>query len=174
MEHNVHLVDILNEQGVVVGNKRRIDIRKPHDIYHTIHVVLITPRGEVVASTIPVREDLPNLYAGKIGTTVATIRRTGETAFEAGQRAVSRELFIDKMPLNLLGERMYSLPSQRHNFMTTYYGVAEVPESYSLLDIDGLIVMTPREIDRLIKEEPDEIADSLIAVWQDYRTKLPI
>lgn len=174
MEHNVHLVDLLDDQGTIIGTKRRIDIKKPQDIYHTIHVLLVTPRGEVVVSTIPVREDLPNLYAGKVGTTVATIRRTDETPFEAGQRAVSRELFIDKMPLKQLGERMYHMPTQRSNFMTTFYGISEVPESYSLLDIDSLIVMTPREIDRLIKQDPDDVAESFIAVWQDYRDKLPI
>lgn len=174
MQHNVHQVDILNEQGAIISTKRRIDVQKTRDIYHTIHVLLVTPLGEVVVSTIPLREDLPNLYAGKIGTTVATIRRTGESASEAAQRAVSRELFIDEMPLTRVGERMYRLPSQRLNFMTVFYGVTDVPESYSLLDIDSLIVMSPKEIDRMIRDNPDEVAESLTAVWQDCRAALPI
>ena len=174
MEHNMHLVDILDERGAVVGTKRRIDIRKPQDIYHTVHILLVTPRGEIVVSTIPVREDLPNLYAGKIGTTVATIRRTEETAFQAGQRAVSRELFIDHMPLNQVGERIYHLGDSRTNLITLFYGVAEAPESYSLLDIDSLIVLSPREIDLMIEHSPDDVADSLAAVWHDYRRHLPL
>ena len=104
MEHGAHLVDILDETGQIVSNKRRMDVRKPHDIYHTIHILLITPRGEIVLSTIPVREDLPNINAQRMGTTVATIRRTGETAEEAAERSMSRELFIDHMPLKLVGE----------------------------------------------------------------------
>lgn len=174
MEHNMHMVDILSSKGAIVGTKRRIDILKPQDIYHTIHVLLITPRGEIVASTIPVREDLPNLYAGKLGTTVATIRRSHESAFRAGQRAVSRELFIDNIQLNQLGEGMFRLAPDRLNYITAYYAVSEATESYSLLDIDSLVIVGPRDIDNMIKQNPDDLADSFVAIWRKYRGRLPI
>lgn len=170
----MHLVDILDPDGAIVGVKRRIDIKKPQDIYHTIHVILITPRGEIVLSDIPLREDLPNLYAMKKGTTVATIRRTNENATAAAERCVSRELFIDHMRLTLLGERMYQMPTQRYNFMTTYYGISEPPESYSLIDIAGLEVVTPKELDAMIERAPDTVAESLTAVWHEYRQLMPI
>lgn len=174
MQHDFYPVDLLNEEGVVVGSKPRYQINKLEDIHHTTHVILITPRGEVVMSIIPVREDLPNVYANKLGTTVATIRRSGESALHAAQRSVSRELFIDDMPLTLLGERFHPLPPMKDNLLTVYYGISEVPESYSLLDIDGLIVMSPREIDAKLETSPDDYARSFIEVWKAYRQKLPI
>lgn len=174
MEHNAHHVDILDTTGAIIGSKRRIDVQKPFDIYHTVHILLITPRGEVVLSNIPVREDLPNLYAQRMGTTAATIRRTDETASEAAERCATRELFIDHMPMSFIGEHMYTLPQNRHNFMSIFCGVADPPESYSLLDLDGLVVVTPKDLDRMISQHPEKIADSLIAIWHEYRSKLPI
>src|SRR5688572_21475881 len=115
MEHSAHQVDILDKQGRVVGQKLRRDIDKLNDIHHSVHVFLITPQGELVLSAIPAREDLPNLYPRKLGTTVATIRRSGETAQQAAVRSLARELFIDKAPVNLLGEKMFQLP-ERLNF----------------------------------------------------------
>jgi hypothetical protein len=174
MEHASYPVDILDETGVVIDSKPRNEIHKPHDIYHTIHVILITPRGELVLSTIPVREDLPNLYARLIGTTMATIRRSGETAREAALRGMSRELFIDDMSLRMLGEDMYDLPDNRKNLITAYYGVSEPPESFSILDIESLVVMSSRQMRWLAEHQPEELAPTLLAIWHKYHTKLPI
>lgn len=174
MQHDFHPVDILDKTGKIISQKPRNKVDKSVDIFHTAHVILITPRGEVVMSIIPLREDLPNVYANKLGTTVATIRRSNETILQAAKRSVSRELFIDEMPLTLLGEQFHSLPPMRDNLLTAYYGISEVPETYSLLDIDGLIVMAPREIDAKIEDDPDAFAGSFIAVWDTYRKKLPI
>lgn len=167
-------VDLLDKDGKVVGQKPRYQINKPHDIYHTIHIILITPRGELVLSTIPVREDLPNYYARKVGTTVATIRRHGESALQAARRAISRELFIDEMPLTEVGGQMFTHEGGMTNFATLFYGIAEPPESYSVLDIDSLVVMPPREFKNLLEEEPDDVAASLIDLWRNYNQKLPL
>lgn len=167
-------VDLLDKDGKIVGKKQRYQIQKPQDIYHTTHIILITPRGELVLSTIPVREDLPNLYARKIGTTVATIRRSGETALEAAQRSMSRELFIDEMPLTEVGEQMFHHAGGHTNFVTFYYGIAEPPESFSVLDIESLVVMTPHQLKDIIENEPEELAASLIDIWDAYNQRLPL
>jgi len=175
MQHDFHPVDLLNEKSEIIGQKPRRDIDKLVDIFHTIHVLLVTPLGEVVMSVIPVREDLPNVYANKLGTTVATIRRTEETDNQAAVRAVARELFIDDMPLTKLGSTYYDqLPPTPGSLFSVYYGISDVPESYSMVDIDGLIVMSPHEIDELINTDPHSLAYSFLKVWKDYRDKLPL
>jgi len=175
MQHDFYPVDLLDMNGDIVGTKVRKDINKLVDIFHTVHIILITPKGEVVMSVIPVREDLPNVYGGKMGTTVATIRRHEESDDHAADRAVSRELFIDHMPLKKLDTCFYSqMPPKPAALFSIYYGVSEAPESYSLLDIDGLIVMTPGEIDRMIEQEPETVAYSFLQIWKDYRGKLPL
>ena len=175
MQHDFHPVDLLNEHQEIIGQKTRRDIDKLVDIFHTIHILLITPLGEIVMSVIPLREDLPNVYADKLGTTVATIRRTDESDDEAAVRAVARELFIDDMPLTKLGTKYYEhLPPTPGSLFSVYYGVSDVPESYSMVDIDGLIVMSPTEIDALIENDPHSLAYSFLKIWKDFRDKLPL
>jgi len=174
MEHGAHLVDVLDKTGAIISSKRRSDVDKSVDIYHGVYIFLITPRGEVVLSTIPVREDLPNLYAQRLGAPAATIRRSGETAEEAADRCATRELFIDQLPLKLVGEKMYHLSSDRYVYASVFCAIAEAPLNYSLIDIESFLVVTPREIDAMIEHHPEKIAETFIAFWHDYRKKLPL
>jgi hypothetical protein len=173
MEHSAHYVDILNERGVVVGKKLRRDINKLKDIYHSVHVFLVTPKGELVLGIIPAREDLPNLYARRLGTAVATIRRTGETAENAATRALARELFIEEGDIKLLGQKLFKLPEQL-NYITAFYIVADPPPTFSVLDIDKLAVITPSELRKAIKENSNDIAPTLVALWNEFGHKLPL
>jgi hypothetical protein len=150
MEHAAHQVDILDTHGNVVGTKPRREIDKTKDVYHTVFVFVITPRGELVLSVIPPREDLPNLYARQMGTTIATIRRTGETAAQAARRGVQRELFIDKADIKLLGQMMIRTPEGLQCLATAYSMVGEPPATYSVIDIDTLVVVTPQQLRGLL------------------------
>lgn len=174
MEHAAHLVDILNEEGKVVGQKHRRDVNKNDDIYHVVFVLLITPRGELVLGVIPPREDLPNLFTRQMGTTVATIRRSGETSDEAARRSVDRELFIDKADLKFLGEQTIDLPGSSRKFMSAYYLIGEPPGTFSVIDIDTLVVVTPQQLRGLLLSHADEVAPTLRIFWDSYHTKLPI
>ncbi len=173
MEHSAYYVDILDSTGKIVGKKLRRDIDKLEDIHHAIHVMLITPRGELVLGVIPAREDLPNLYPRRLGTTVATIRRSGETADSAALRALARELFIEEGDIKMMGEKMFRLP-ERLNYITAYYIVADPPPSYSVLDIDTLAVATTNELRAAMENRPDSIAPTLKVIWDEFGTKLPV
>ena len=173
MEHAAHEVDILNEAGKVIGTKRRRDIDKAHDIFNTVYVFLITPTGEVVLTNIPEREDLPNLFAGKLGTPVATIRRSHETAAHAAQRGVARELFIDEADVHFIDESMREL-SGRKSLASVFSMVGEPPRTYSKTDIGGLVTITPKELDRQMQESPENFAPSLQELWHSYRSELPV
>jgi len=173
MEHSAYYVDILGQDGLVTGKKLRRDVDKLKDIHHSVHVLLVTPKGEVILGVIPAREDLPNLYSRKLGSTVATIRRSGETAKKAAIRALGRELFIEDADVTLLGEKMFKLP-ERLNFITAYYIVADPPPSYSVLDIDTLAVITANELRDIIKNKPDQLAPTLLAIWEEFGHRLPV
>jgi hypothetical protein len=174
MEHAAYMVDVLDARGKVVGHKPRRAINKTQDIHHTIFTILITPRGELVLSVIPPREDLPNLYARQIGATVGTIRRTDETSLHAAHRGLSRELFIDGGEVQFLGRRMMHLPDGAQMLATTYYLVADPPATFSLLDIDTLVVITPRQIRGMLLDHPHELAPTFRELWKTYHHKLPI
>lgn len=174
MEHSAALVDILNKNGLVVGQKSRQAIQKEKDIFNAVYTFLVTPRGELVLSIIPPREDLPNLYARQLGVPVGTIRRHGETTLHAARRGLSRELFIDNASVHLLGQEMLHPDDGRSVYATVYYLIGEAPSTYSIIDIDTLAVLTPKQLQALINKHPEEVAPTLRAMWQKYRQKLPI
>jgi hypothetical protein len=174
MEHAAHMVDILDEKGKIVGQKHRRDINKNDDIYHVVFVLLITPKGELVLGVIPAREDLPNIFTRQMGTTVSTIRRSDETALEAAKRSVERELFIDQADLQFLGEQIFDLPGSARKFVSCYYLVADPPSTFSVIDIDTLVVVTPQQLRGLLLSHGDEVAPTLRMFWESYHSKLPI
>lgn len=174
MEHGAYFVDIFDQHGHLAGQKRRRDIDKSKDIYHTIYIFLITPEGEVVLAHIPEREDLPNMYAGQIGASVATIRRHDESTIRAAQRAAARELFIDDAEVHELGEEMLVLDDGHRTLASVFYLVSEPPETFSKTDLAGFEVMTPAKVSRELQEHPEKFAPTMQNLWQKYVKSLPI
>jgi len=174
MEHGNHLVDIVNEKGQVIGQKLRRDIDKTVDIYHSIHILLITPWGELVFAAIPSRKDFPNLYANQLGVPVATIKRSNETADQAALRALSRELFIDGAEIYHLGDKFHKLSDGHQTFLSAYYLIGSPPQTYSKTDIDGFTVMSPTELRKQLWEKPEQFAPILRAFWETYHEQLPL
>src|SRR6266536_2001882 len=109
MDHGDYLVDILDAKGHVVAQKPRPSVNKRLDRYRTVHVLMLTPAGELVLSQISERQDLPNIYARRLGTTVATIRRSGENAERAARRALEREIFLRAVPVRVLEKARLTL-----------------------------------------------------------------
>jgi len=174
MEHGRHPVDLVDENGLVVGSKLRRDIDKSRDVYHVVYIVLVTPVGQVVMGKIPARTDLPNLYADQLGAPAATIRRSGESPLAAARRCIERELFIDGAKVVPVGGGLFTLDDGRQTYVSVYYLVAEPPESYSNTDIGELVTFTPREVRERIEHHPEEFAPTFIELWRRYQDRLPL
>lgn len=173
VEHGDYLVDIFNMDGQVVDQKPRRLVDKTADCYNGVHVLVVTPWGELVISHIPSREELPNLYADLYGTTLATIRRSHETAEEAAHRALKRTLFMDPpAPVQPLGEAWTVLSDGRKSLISAYQMVAEVPVTYNNLDIAGQIIMMPDHFEAMLAARPERFAPTLQAIWEQFGDKL--
>ncbi len=157
-----------------MGQKRRKDIDKSRDIYHAVFVLVITLAKEVVLSRIPARADLPNLYAERLGATVATIRRHNETAVEAARRALAREIHYEDSAPQYLGSQFLTLADGHKTFASAYYLVSEAPTTFSGTDIAGLTLVTAGELDDGIPARPERFAPTLEAIWRLYRERLPV
>lgn len=173
MEHGSHRVDLVDENGLVVGSKPRREIDKSHDVYHVVYVMLVTPEGELVLSRIPKREDLPNLYAGKLGSPAATIRRSDESPMSAAQRAAARELYIDNAAVVPVGGGLFDTDG-RQSYVSVYYAVASAPDVYSATDIADLVTIAPREFRKTVEETPQDLAPNLLELWRRYEKRLPL
>lgn len=174
MEHANHLVDIVNQHGEPVGQKRRRDINKQVDVHHSVQTLLVTPDGKVVLTKILRRDDLPNIYADKLGLPVATIRRSSETADQAAMRSLSRELFIDGAEIFHLGDKFFTLSDGRQTYLSGYYLVGTPPQTFSKTDLGGLVVLDPTEVHRDIQQQPERFAPTFVAFWQEFGEQLPL
>ena len=174
MEHGRHLVDLVDENGLVVGTKQRRDIDKNRDTYHTVFTVLVTPVGQIILARIPDRRDLPNLYVGQLGAPAATIRRSGESPLSAAQRSVARELYIDEGKVVPVGGGLLDLEGGRQVYVSLYYMVANQPETFSSTDIGELMIFNPRELRERIAEHPEEFAPTMLKLWDRYQDRLPL
>ena len=152
-------IDILDQQGNIVGSKLRRDVVKGKDIYHAVYCVLITPDDRLAVSRIANRPDLPNLHAGSLGCTAATIRRTGETGDQAMQRALAGELGLKSQP-ELLSEEVIAVDNT-YRKIGLYKVVAKVPETYSQQDIDEIVSYSKEEFAQLLDSEPEKVTPLL-------------
>ena len=174
MEHQFQSVDILDETGKVIGHKQRRELDKRVDIYHAVYILLITPEHKMALSIIPAREDLPNLYANQYGSTMATIRRSGETSAHAAARGVAHELFMEDVGLTFIGEGMEKIEDGRSTFMSFFTLHSDVPESYSLLDIERIELFNRQEFKTLLEHDAKQIAPTLRLLWKKYGNELPV
>ena len=168
----MHLVDLVNDDGAVVGAKKRHDIQKLTDLYHTIFTILITPEKQLVLSKVPARTDLPNLYVGQLGCTLATIRRHDETSDEASLRSLENELYLKDITASKLGEYFQVLPDGQRTYISIYYVIHAVPSDFSHNDIEGLQLLTHQELVEAMGKSPDTFAPSFLAAWERFNKDL--
>lgn len=168
MDKGKYNIDILNQQEDIVDKKPRVDVVKGVDIYHAVYVVLVTPRGEVALSKIANRADLPNVHHGAFGCTAATIRRSGETAEQAAERAVNDELHIDETP-ELVYQGMQAVDGT-HRLVGLYKIVAEPPTSYSKIDIDEIVTFSQPEFEAALKDTSGTITPMLRLFWKKHQS----
>jgi hypothetical protein len=174
MEHASQQVDLVDENGSVVGAKPRRDIVKGVDLYHTVFTILITPDKQIVLSKIPVRSDLPNLYAGLLGCTVATIRRHGESPEEASSRSLNNELNLKDVTTLKLGEGFEMLGDGQRVCMSVYYSMHSEPNDVSHTDIESVRSFTRQELVQALEDHRNVFTPSFLRVWEKYGKDLEL
>ena len=83
-------VQLVNEEGQIVGYKDRQAIDRHHDFLHSVLVLAKTADEKFLLSFIPTEKHLP-LFAGKLGASAATFAREHESAEQAARRLPPRE-----------------------------------------------------------------------------------
>jgi hypothetical protein len=174
MKHGDFFIDLVDDKGRSVGKKLRRQVDKYSDLFNGVYVLMITPRGELVLGSITEREDLPNIYAHKLGVTVAAIRRSDETPVQAARRALKRELLMNKAEVHLLGEQLVEMVDHRRVYLSAFYLVCEPPSAYSTVDIDGLSPIYADRFREALTANPDRFAPTLQSLWEHYESDLPI
>lgn len=97
----MEIIDILDNNGNVIGNKERFEIYKDGDIHRTVHIWIINDNNEILLQKrSPKKETFANLWA--ISTAGHVMSK--ETSYDAAIRELKEELNQDvkKEELKLL------------------------------------------------------------------------
>ena len=174
MDEGVFLVDLVNENGEAVGQKRHSDLDHTKDIFHAVHVLMITPAGEVVLSSGSNVQNPKADNAGKFGSTAIAIRRSEENADAAAIRALSRELFITEAELHWVGDKFNTFADGRQNFTSIYFLVGDMPKKIKKQPGGKLKALSGKRIKKEILDKPENFAPSFIRLWETYSAQLPL
>ncbi|MCR4311662.1 MAG: NUDIX domain-containing protein [Candidatus Uhrbacteria bacterium] len=170
--HEDYEVEILDGHGKPIAVKRRKDIDKTKDILHVVYIFVVTPEGKLILSRIPRDPTKKNLFAGKLGVTVATIIRHEEKHRDAAKRAAKRELGLKKPDLTFLGETLEIITGVPKRLIAAYVCTASEKDIKPNRELsDELIAVTGKELDRLI-EKRKELAPTLLVFWDKYNASI--
>ena len=172
MDHQDFLVTVYNDQGEPISSKKRRDINKQQDIIECVEVMVITSNDEVVLSLILNNQD--NVYPGKFGAAVATIRREQESELEAAKRALKDEMFIEEAVPIFLGRSFFRGDLNLKKWLTVFVLQTDVDITKFNVNRTGrLVVKSFAEIKEKM-ESPNDLAGTFKEIWNLYYDQLLI
>lgn len=167
-----HLVDILNEQGQVIGQKRRSEIDRFADILHSAFVLLVTSKARIMIVKIADGSVPKNPFAGLWGCSAATFVRSGEAAITAAERSLYSDLGImgELIPLS---EEMVVWPNgmkRKASVFTCQYDKDDfVPRKEA---VETWKQMTQSSIENAMRLNPQEFAPSFVSFYESHHRRL--
>ncbi|OGC81840.1 MAG: hypothetical protein A2V81_03300 [Candidatus Abawacabacteria bacterium RBG_16_42_10] len=167
-----NLIDILDEKGHMIGQKKREDIDRYHDILPAVHVIVITPKKEIVLVGIAQHPDQKRTWIGKLGNSAATFIRHGETDEEAALRALKNDLNISGVDLEILGKKLYTLSEGIRRMVTTFMCEFAGPFTFNPNEVLDLHMFNKEELMKEMSNQQN-FAPTFLAMWEDYQNKLP-
>ncbi len=145
MQDHDALIAIYNEQGEIIGTKKRIDVDKKRDILRSVNILLINPEGKIFV-TQPVNPVFPGTW----GCAAAGLVRYQENPEDAALRTVKKELTIT-IPLISLGETFFT-HSPIRRFTHMFFGITDTPVRINPGDATKGTWMEQKEVERKIKK----------------------
>ena len=81
---------------------------------------------------------------------------------------------MEDVDLTFIGEGMEKIEDGRSTFMSIFVMRSDVPDSYSLLDIERLELFNRQEFEELLKNDAVQAAPTLRLLWKKYGKRLPV
>lgn len=139
------LIEIVDEKGKSLGHKQRKDVDKRRDILKAVYILVENDSGRVLLT----RSSSDPLYPNKWGCSAAGLIRHEETAKQAAERTLRRELNISAN-LEEMGSGFYNFSGVKR-WMWMYRVKAKVMRQ-NLRDSDELSWFSVGDARLLIKE----------------------
>lgn len=172
MDHHDFPVTIYDQNGNKIGTKKRREVNKFCDIIECVEVLIFTPNKKIVLTRILNKPS--EVYAGKLGVPVASIRRDDETEIDTAKRAMKDELLLEHVEPIFVGRDFLTMETGINKWLTVFYVVTDIDlENFNTERIGTLSLYSVAEVENLITENID-VAGTLTSIWKKYKTVFPV
>jgi hypothetical protein len=86
----------------------------------------------------------------------------------------SRELFVDDVQPELIGESMEEFEGGRKQIVSFFTLESEMPDEFSLTDVQQLRPMSRAEIETKLEHKPTQFAPTFRRIWEKYSLMIRI
>lgn len=156
------IFDVVNERDEVVDRKPRSEVHRMGLLHRAVHVLVFNSRGQIFLQKRSMKKDRqPGLWDSSASGHVDS----GEDYDTTAVREVWEEigLRLDKVPKRLF--KIDACEETDQEFVWVYRCESEGPFKLHPEEIDKGDWFTPEEVNRWMKEKPEEFASALLYIW---------
>ena len=163
------IFDVVDESDRVIGSERRSVVHAKGLRHRAVHVLLSNRDGEVFLQLrSPTKDQAPNRWDSSCSGHLDS----GEDYDDAAYREVGEELGVRMPPCSLRRIlKLEACPQTGNEFVWIYEGRHDGPFTLHPKEISGGRFLGPAEIDRAIREKPEEFSRAFAYVWERSRDR---
>ena len=163
------LFDVVDENDRVTGQAVRRDVHARGWRHRAVHLLVVSMAGQVFLHK---RSKTKDLFPGVWDSSAAGHVGAGEDYDETARRELEEELGCrPERPL----KRLFKIEARKETgqeFVWVYRAESEGPFTLQVEEIECGDWFSPAEIDRWIKEKPEELAPAFLFIWPRARAML--
>lgn len=161
-------VDIFDEQGNPIGTKPYTEVDRKTDVLHCVQTLLLSPGRQIALNVLPAKSP----WAGRLGTTVGTIVRSGEATEVAAARGLRKELGIEEPNLRYLGKSFEIMENGVKRWLSAYVCLHQ--GEISLNPEDGALkLLSKEEFLAALGGDRTQFSPSFLALYEKYHSQFP-
>lgn len=162
---DAEILSVVNEEDLVVGQRRRDEIHNLNLFHRSIHVLIFNPKGEIFLQQRGLlKQENPGLWSSSVSGHVDA----GESYDVACLREIEEEVGIK---INYIPEKLFKLQASKitaNEFSWIYYLETEQVLNPNLSEIEKAKWYSKDSLENFINNNPDEVADLFIHIWKKY------
>ena len=156
------LFDVVNENDEVIGQRPRREVHRLHLLHRAVHILVVNSAGQVFLQKRSLKKDSA---PGAWDSSASGHLEVGESYDDAALRELHEEIGLrPSQPLEKLF-RILACRETGFEFVWVYRCRSEGPLKLNPEEIDEGGWFEPAQVERWIKDRPNEFASTLPLIW---------
>lgn len=162
---DAEILSVVNEEDLVIGQRRRDEIHSLNLFHRSIHVLVFNSNGEIFLQQRGLlKQESPGLWSSSVSGHVDA----GESYDVACIREIEEEIGIK---INYIPKKLFKLKPSKltaNEFSWVYYLETDQLLNPNLSEIEMGKWFSKENLDYFILNNQDKVADLFIHIWRKY------